>query len=103
MQHKSEPVEPPRLAEPLSRLPWSLAQMEFGIVGADFLGQMGRLLVAHAKDQRMSQAVGFNQESGPDGAGVAKDQRPGQVPERTAELNKEGGPVAKDEIRGVAG
>jgi hypothetical protein len=44
-----EPPEPPR---PLDRLPWDLAQMEFGVQGAEFLGQFGKVLVQHAQMQR---------------------------------------------------
>ena len=53
-------VEPPRLPDPLSRLPWEFAQEEFGPGGADFLASMGRLLVQHAKDERRSQVAGFS-------------------------------------------
>jgi hypothetical protein len=49
--------EPPRLPPPLNRLPWDLAQDQFTAQGADFLGQMGRLLVAHAQDQRAMDLV----------------------------------------------
>jgi hypothetical protein len=45
------PPEPLRLPAPLSRLPWDIAQDEFGTKGADFLGVMGTLLVGAAQDQ----------------------------------------------------
>jgi hypothetical protein len=38
-------VEPPKLPPPLSKLPWNIAQDEFGVQGADFLGALGRLLL----------------------------------------------------------
>jgi hypothetical protein len=44
-------LDPPRLTAPLSTLPWDLAQDTFGVVGAGFLGQMGRVLLTAAQDQ----------------------------------------------------
>lgn len=43
--------EPLRLPDPLSRLPWDIAQSEFGVQGADFLGVMGALLVRAAQSE----------------------------------------------------
>jgi len=43
------PLAPPR---PLDRLPWDLAQTEFGAQGAEFLGQFGKVLLRHAQMQR---------------------------------------------------
>lgn len=45
------PVEPLRLRSPLSRLPWDLAQDQFGSQGADFIGIMGTLILSAAQDQ----------------------------------------------------
>jgi hypothetical protein len=42
--------EPLRLPPPLSRLPWDLAQDQFGVQGADFLGVMGKVLLHAAQD-----------------------------------------------------
>ena len=75
--NKTELVEAPRAGPPLSRLPWELAQEEFGIAGADFLGSMGRLLVTHAKDQIRAETP--------------------YIPGKSAQSD---GVVAKDEIRG---
>lgn len=36
---------------PLTRLPWDIAQDEFGVVGTDFLGHFGRVLLGAAKDE----------------------------------------------------
>ena len=47
----AQPPEPLRLPAPLSRLPWDIAQDEFGVKGADFIGVMGALLVHAAQDQ----------------------------------------------------
>ena len=54
-QEKGEVVEPLRLARPLSDLPWDIAQDEFGAVGADFLGHLGRVLLRTGQDQRRAQ------------------------------------------------
>jgi hypothetical protein len=43
--------EPLRLPSPLCQLPWDLAQDEFGVKGADFIGVMGTLLLQVAQDQ----------------------------------------------------
>ena len=42
--------EPLRLPYPLSNLHWDLAQDEFGIKGADFIGAMGGVLLRATKD-----------------------------------------------------
>lgn len=47
----SQPPEPLRLPAPLSQLPWDIAQDEFGVQGADFMGVMGTLLLRAAQDQ----------------------------------------------------
>lgn len=41
--------EPLRLPAPLSRLPWDVAQDEFGVQGADFLGVMGKVVLRAAQ------------------------------------------------------
>src|SRR5271157_5322604 len=46
-----QPPEPLRLPAPLSQLPWDIAQDEFGVKGADFIGVMGALLLQAAQDQ----------------------------------------------------
>jgi hypothetical protein len=46
-----QPSEPLRLAAPLSQLPWDIAQDEFGVKGADFIGVMGALLLQATQDQ----------------------------------------------------
>ena len=60
MQARAEmerPPEPLLVPRPLDRLPWELAQDEFGVQGADFIGKLGRLLVRHTKDQMRAQAA----------------------------------------------
>jgi len=46
-----QPPEPLRLAAPLSQLPWDIAQDEFGVKGADFIGVMGALLLQATQDR----------------------------------------------------
>ena len=50
-------VDPPRVPQPLRRLPWEVAQDQFGIQGAGFLGCFGRLLVIRRKDQMPGQGT----------------------------------------------
>jgi hypothetical protein len=60
---------------PLSRLPWELAQEEFGTQGADFIASLGRLVLAHTKDLIRLQVGGIAEESQKEGPTSAKDQR----------------------------
>jgi len=46
-----QPPEPLRLPPPLNQLPWDIAQSEFGVQGADFIGVMGALLVHSTQSQ----------------------------------------------------
>lgn len=43
---------PLRVPAPLDRLPWDIAQDQFGVQGADFLGIFGRLLLGAGQDPR---------------------------------------------------
>ena len=45
------PLEPLRLPSPLDRLPWDIAQDQFGGKGADFIGVMASLLHHSTQDQ----------------------------------------------------
>ena len=47
---KRQRPEPMCLPPPLNRLPWDLAQDQFGVQGADFLGVMGKVLLHAAQD-----------------------------------------------------
>jgi hypothetical protein len=54
MQERSMQDQPPetlRLPAPLSRLPWDVAQSEFGVQGADFIGVFGKVLLHGAQSQ----------------------------------------------------
>ena len=46
-----QPPEPLRLPAPLTRLPWDIAQDEFGVQGADFIGVLEALLLQVMQDQ----------------------------------------------------
>jgi hypothetical protein len=48
---RPQPPEPLRLPAPLVQLPWDIAQDEFVVKGADFIGVMGTLLLRTAQDQ----------------------------------------------------
>ena len=48
---QDQPPEPLRLPPPLSRLPWDIAQDEFGVQGADFIGILGTVLLRAAQSQ----------------------------------------------------
>lgn len=102
-RNATEPVDPPRLLAPLSSLPWGLAQEEFGIAGADFLGSMGRLLLGHAKDEMGSQGPAMIGESGQVGPGGAKAEMSSQALVTTVESPQVGPADAKDEIGAVSG
>jgi hypothetical protein len=52
-----KPPEPLRLPTPLNQLPWDIAQSEFGVQGADFIGVMGALLVHSAQSQLKSYLI----------------------------------------------
>jgi hypothetical protein len=49
--------EPLRLPPPLGRLPWDIAQSEFGVKGADFIGLMGTLLVHAAQSELLTYPI----------------------------------------------
>ena len=52
-----KPPEPLRLPSPLHQLPWDIAQSEFGVQGADFIGVMGALLVHSVQSQLRSYLI----------------------------------------------
>jgi len=54
-QEEGAVLEPLQLPPPLSHLPWDMAQDEFGPVGTDFLGHLGRVLLRWGQDQRRVQ------------------------------------------------
>jgi hypothetical protein len=48
---RERPPEPLRLPPPLDQLPWDIAQSEFGVQGADFIGVLGALLLHSAQSE----------------------------------------------------
>jgi hypothetical protein len=52
-----KPPEPLRLPSPLNQLPWDIAQSEFGVQGADFIGVMGGLLLRSTQSQLKSYLI----------------------------------------------
>jgi hypothetical protein len=54
-QEEGTAIEPLQLPPPLSHLPWDIAQDEFGSVGTDFLGHLGRVLLRFGQDERRAQ------------------------------------------------
>src|SRR3990172_2921089 len=59
-----EETSAPRLPAPLSRLPWDVAQDQFGIQGADFIGVTAKLLHGYVQDQFKAQVVDSIGEAG---------------------------------------
>jgi len=71
--------EPLRLPHPLSSLPWDIAQDEFGVKGADFIGTMGGVLLRAAKDQFKGQVIDSPRDPGTLPLPPAKDQFQAQL------------------------
>jgi hypothetical protein len=71
---RSQPPEPLRLPRPLNRLPWDLAQDQFGVQGADFLGVMGTVLLDAAQDQFKAYPLDCNGFAGILPASPGQDQ-----------------------------
>jgi len=46
---------PQRVPGPLARLPWDIAQDEFGVKGTDFIGLMGKVILGAVQDERTGQ------------------------------------------------
>ena len=74
-QEEGVSVEPLRLPPPLSQLPWDIAQDEFGLVGTDFLGHLGRVLLGSEQDERRAQVRASIDEISRLPRGVAQDDR----------------------------
>jgi hypothetical protein len=73
---QTQPPEPLRLPPPLNQLPWDLAQDQFGVIGADFIGVMGALLLDCAKDQFPAHLLDSTEVPDALPPPVAKDQFP---------------------------
>ncbi len=61
---KQQVVDPLEMPVPLSGLPWQVAQKYFGVQGADFLAQFGRLLVREAGKLVPAQPLETTAETG---------------------------------------
>jgi hypothetical protein len=72
-----------RFSPPLQKLPWDIAQDEFGAKGADFIGSMGKLLLQTAKSQLKGQIVDSTQDIGTLSLPPAKSQFSGQLIDST--------------------
>src|SRR5271165_3007733 len=68
--------EPLRLPAPLAPLPWDLAQDQFGVQGADFIGVMGTVLLHAAQDQFKAYPLDSKQVAGTLPPPVGQDQIP---------------------------
>jgi hypothetical protein len=99
----SEAVDPPRVPPPLSQLPWEMAQEEFGVMGADFIASLGRIVVGHAKDQILAKVAEISAERPEVGRASAKDQRLAQPTGSAGQSPKVGLGVPKDQRLVVPG
>jgi hypothetical protein len=60
----ADPPEPLRLPPPLGRLPWDIAQSEFGVKGADFIGVMGTLIMQAAQFEIKAYLTDYKTDAG---------------------------------------
>jgi hypothetical protein len=91
---------------PLSRLPWGLAQEEFGILGADLIASLMRLVLRHAKDLIALQVSMIAKESQKEHLMLAKDQWEPHLTgfmEESTQVARAGLGAPKDEIRPPSG
>ena len=82
IQFRSESKPPPKsihLPTPLSKLPWDVAQEEFGIKGAAFVGIMGGLMLRSIKDQIKRQPIDLSGDPRTLPLVAAKDEMPAQL------------------------
>ena len=56
---RCQPPEPFRVSPPLAVLPWEIAQEEFAVRGADFLAQLGEVLLSVAQSEYTSEVSDF--------------------------------------------
>jgi hypothetical protein len=78
-----QPKPVPRLPHPLSNLPWDIAEDEFGLKGACFVGIMGALLLKAAKDQFKKEDVDSTRDPVSLPRLLTKDQFKGQITDST--------------------
>jgi ParB-like nuclease domain len=61
---EGSPPAPLRMPAPLSRLPWDIAQAEFTVQGADFIGVLGTLLLRAVQSEFKAHVVDCIRVSG---------------------------------------
>ena len=71
--------EPLRLPHPLSNLPWDIAQDEFGVKGADFIGIMSSVMLGAAKKQSSREIIDSTRHPATLSPLTAKKQFRGQI------------------------
>jgi hypothetical protein len=81
----SHPPEPLRLPSPLSNLPWDIAQDEFGVKGADFIGVISSVVLRAAKTQINREVIDSTRDPGRLPPSVAKTQIRGQIVESSGD------------------
>jgi hypothetical protein len=70
-----QPPEPLRVPPPLGRLPWDIAQSEFGVKGADFIGVMGTLLLHTAQSESLAYRVDCRIDADPLAASARQSEK----------------------------
>ncbi len=85
------PPEPLRLPPPLSRLPWDIAQDEFGVKATDFIGVLGTLLLRGAQSQFEAYLTDSARLSGTLPLAPAQSQMPTVAPSGCGESGHEAG------------
>ena len=96
------PVPPLVLPPPLSQLPWDLAQDEFGVVGTDFLGHLGRVLLGRrARPEGRASRLSRQEKRADFPREPRKTSRPGEVIEDTGLLGRLPRPAVQDAISAV--
>lgn len=89
---QDQPPEPLRLPPPLSRLPWDIAQDEFGVKGADFIGIFGTVLLRAAQDQFKAYSTDSTEVAGTLPQDAVQDQiRPVRESVRVGKTGNEAG------------
>jgi hypothetical protein len=72
--NRDQPPEPLRLSPPLNRLPWDIAQDQFGVQGADFIGVFGTVLLRAAQDQFKAYPIDVTRLAGTLQPNLVQDQ-----------------------------
>jgi hypothetical protein len=100
---REQPPEPLRLPPPLSRLPWDIAQSEFGVQGADFLGVMSKVLLRPAQSEFRAYLSDSKRVVDPLPPPVAQFEIPAHPLDSKQVAGTLPLPAVQSEIRGQAG